>query len=308
MAASGWHAGPLAAVLALTLKNFRFQSFSVTNNIMKPTLSLSSRLAALAFVLAVATLSFHAEAFELNIGIQTWTLRNLNFDQMVEFAAKHHLKEVEITAMHLNPTGPLEEIKRKKAILEKNGLHVYTFGVAGTSLDKEENRKLFEFAKFMGIKLIVVEPNDFKIFDNLEELVKEYDIKVAIHNHGLKSMYGNPLVVKNVLKHRDPRIGVCLDVGWVTAATFDAAKVYREYEGRVFDIHLKDKRIEKKAQGDDAAIDTKIGEGQTNLKGLFAELKKSNYPGILAIETDGDYKDPTDFVVSALKFVKENQP
>ena len=202
----------------------------------------------------------------------------------------------------------MDEIKRKREILEKNGLHVYTFGVAGTSLDKEENRKLFEFAKFMGIKLIVVEPGDFKIFENLEELVKEYDIKIAIHNHGLKSMYGNPLVVKNVLKHRDPRIGVCLDVGWTTAATFDAAKTYLEYEGRVFDIHLKDKRIEKKAQGDDVAIDTKIGEGQTNLKGLFAELKKSNYSGILAIETDGDYKDPTDFVESALKIVRENTP
>ncbi|MBI3415798.1 MAG: sugar phosphate isomerase/epimerase [Verrucomicrobia bacterium] len=275
---------------------------------MKPIKSISLSFATLLAALAIASFSIRAAAFELNIGIQTWTLRNLNFDQMVEFAAKHHLKEVEITAMHLNPTGPMDEIKRKREILEKNGLHVYTFGVAGTSLDKEENRKLFEFAKFMGIKLIIVEPGDFKIFDNLEELVKEYDIKVAIHNHGLKSMYGNPLVVKNVLKHRDPRIGVCLDVGWATAATLDAAKVYREYEGRVFDIHLKDKRIEKKTQGEDTSIDTKIGEGQTNLKGLFAELKKSNYNGILAIETDGDYKDPTDFVASALKFVKENQP
>ena len=94
------------------------------------------------------------------------------------------------------------------------------------------------------MKLIIVEPNDFKIFDNLEQLAKEFDIRVAIHNHGIRSMYGNPAVVKNVIKHRDPRIGICLDVGWITAAGFDAAKVYKEYEGRVYDIHLKDKKVE----------------------------------------------------------------
>src|SRR5205814_7219162 len=115
------------------------------------------------------------------------------------------------------PKASMEELKKKKAVLEKNGLVAYTFGVAATSLNREENRKLFEFARFMGMKLLVVEPNDFKIFDNLEELVKEYNIKLAIHNHGIQSLYGNPLVLKNVLKYRDPRIGVCLDTGWVTS-------------------------------------------------------------------------------------------
>jgi sugar phosphate isomerase/epimerase len=225
----------------------------------------------------------------------------------VEFAVKHKLKYLQTTDKHINPKGSIDEIKRKKAILDKNGLVCYTFGVAGTSLDKEENRKLFEFAKLMGIKLIVVEPNDFKIFDNLEELVKEYDIKIAIHNHGLKSLYGNPLVVRNVIQHRDPRIGVCLDAGWITAANFDAGKVFADYKGRVFDIHLKDKRIEK-TQGDDAAIDTKIGEGHAKLKGLFTQLINAKWDGVLAIETDSPIfaSSPADFVDGAIKFVEEN--
>src|SRR5260370_26426466 len=102
----------------------------------------------------------------------------------------------------------------------------------------------------MGRQSVVVEPGDFKILDQLEELAKEYDIKVAIHNHGIKSLYGNPLVVRTLLKHRDPRIGVCLDVGWSTSGRFDAAKTYREYEGRVLDIHLKDKKLTPSANGD----------------------------------------------------------
>ena len=176
--------------------------------------------------------------FEL--GLQTWTLRNLDFDQVVEFA------------------------------------------------------------KFMGIKVIVVEPRDFSIFDSLEKLVKEYDIRIAIHNHGLTSLYGNPLVVRNIIKHRDPRIGVCLDLGWVTASGFDAAKVFQEYDGRVYDIHLKDKTVQV-AENRLVGISAGIGEGDANISGLVEVLKSSGYKGVLAIETDSPLfaRQPSEFVTKA---------
>ena len=259
---------------------------------------------ALVIALTMVT-ALPSQAGEYNIGIQTWTLRNLTFDQMVEFCVKHKLNHLQVIANHLSPTAPEAELKRKKAILDRHGLKVYTFGVAGTSMDKEQNRKLFEFAKMMGIKLIIVEPRDYRILDNLEELVKEYDIKIAIHNHGIKSTYGNPLVVRNLIMHRDPRVGVCLDVGWVTSARFDAGKVFRDYKGRVFDIHLKDKTINHTASGD-VATPAGIGEGNCNFKGLFAALRDANYEGVLAIETDRSLKDPEEFVVNAMKFVDAN--
>jgi sugar phosphate isomerase/epimerase len=157
------------------------------------------------------------------------------------------------------------------------------------------------------MKLLVVEPNDFEIFDNLEELVKEYDIKLAVHNHGIKSMYGNPLVVQNVLKHRDSRIGVCLDTGWLTSARFDAAKTFKEYEGRVFDIHLKDKKVTCTDKGD-TSVDTFVGDGDTNFKDFFKALKEAKYDGVLAIETDNDLKDPTEHVTKAIRYFKDNKP
>src|SRR5436305_12071952 len=123
------------------------------------------------------------------------------------------------------------------------------------------------------------------IWDNLEELVKEYDIKLAIHNHGLGSPYGNPETVKKVLGARDSGIGVCLDVGHVTGAGFDAAKVFHDYDGRVYDIHLKDKKIET-ANGKQVINDVMIGTGQANYKELFKELHKAKWDGVLAIETD----------------------
>lgn len=270
--------------------------------------SILRRSLLLAFALT-ALASAHAVDLADQLAIQTWTLRNLNFDQVVAFAQKHGIKELQLIPNHLDyKKESKEDIAAKKAKLEAAGLHAYTYGVAGTSLDKEENRKLFEFAKFMGMKLVVVEPGDFKIWDNLEELAKEYDIKVAVHNHGIKSTYGNPATVQNILRHRDARLGVCMDIGWITSANFDAAKVFKEYNGRVFDLHLKDKRVEKVKEGDDVSMDTNIGEGQANLKGLFKVLKETGYTGDLAIETDSNdfARAPDDFVAKAKQFVTEN--
>jgi sugar phosphate isomerase/epimerase len=253
------------------------------------------------------TRSSQAANYELRFGVQTWTLRNLDFDQVVAFAVKHKIKYLEMIGKHMDPFAAPEETLRKKAILDKNGLVCYTFGVNATSMDKEKNRKLFEFAKLMGINLIIVEPRDMKEWDNLEDLVKEYDIRLAIHNHGLTTTYGNPETVKKVLEQRDRRIGVCLDVGWVTAAGFDAAEVFRGYEGRVFDVHLKDKTVEKK-DGQEVVRDVSLGTGETNLKGLFQAMKAENWNGVLALETDQNLQDPTEYVLHAMNFVKENQP
>lgn len=257
--------------------------------------------------LVLLTGSLAAADLTGQLGLQTWTLRNLDFDQMVAFAKQQGITNLQVIGKHIDPNSPREEYLKKKAILEANGLRAYTFGVAGTSLDKEQNRKLFEFAKDMGISLIIVEPGDFKIFDNLEELAKEYNIRVAIHNHGIRSLYGNPLVVRNLLQHRDPRIGVCMDAGWITSTGMNPTTVFRDYQGRVFDIHLKDKKVEK-TQGDDVAMDTNIGEGQGKLADLFAELKKTGWKGILAIETDSDAfaRSPQEFVGKAKAFVEAN--
>ncbi|MGE3308568.1 MAG: sugar phosphate isomerase/epimerase family protein [Limisphaerales bacterium] len=259
-----------------------------------------------AAALLLATSSFAADLAS-QLGIQTWTLRNLNFDQVVEFAKKHGIRNLQMIGNHMDPNAPVEETRRKKAILDAAGLKVYTFGVAGTSLDKEANRKLFEFAKLLGIRVIVVEPNDFKILDNLEELVKEYDIRIAIHNHGIRSLYGNPAVVRALIKHRDPRVGVCMDAGWVTSTGMDPTDIFKKYEGRVYDIHLKDKRVEKTV-GEDVAFDTAIGQGQGRLGNLLAELKRTDWPGILAIETDSPEfaKNPDDFVAGAKAFVEQH--
>jgi sugar phosphate isomerase/epimerase len=261
---------------------------------------------AMATLCVGAALTLRAAGLADQVAIQTWTLRNLNFDQVVEFAQRHGIKDLQLIPNHLDyKKESKEQWATKKARLEAAGLRAYTYGVAGTSMNKEENRALFEFARFMGMKLVVVEPGDFRIWDNLEELAKEYDIRVAVHNHGIKSLYGNPAIVRQVIGHRDARLGVCLDVGWITSGNFDAAQVFTDYKGRVFDIHLKDKKVQKTAKGDDVANDTHVGQGDANYAGLFKVLRAQGYTGRLAIETDSQEfaRQPDEFVRKAKEFV-----
>lgn len=265
--------------------------------------SLFTKCAAL---VAACLLGISARADDLKLGVQTWTLRNLSFDQVVEFCTKHKIKYVELIPNHIGLDDSKEQWQKKKDAMEKAGLIPYTFGVAGTSLDKEKNRHLFECAKFFGMKLIVVEPGDFKIFDQLEELAKEYDIKVAIHNHGIYSMYGNPAVVRNVLLHLDKHIGVCLDVGWIASSRLDPAKTFKEYNGRVYDIHLKDKKVTCTDKGD-RNTDVFLGDGDANLKSLLKACKDAHWDGVLAVETDKDLKDPTEHMEKAIEFFGANK-
>ncbi len=268
-------------------------------------LRLAFVAAAAALPAAVAPLAAAPAADSgVKLGLQTWTCRNMEFDQVVAFAKKHGIRHLQLIAKHMDPHAPREETLRKKAILDREGLVAYTFGVAGTSMDKAKNRQLFDFAKLMGIRVIVVEPKNPAEWDNLEELVKEYDIKLAIHNHNLDTVYGSPEKVKKVLAVRDRRIGVCMDVGWITAAGFDAAEAFRGYDGRVYDLHFKDKVVETAADGKKVPVDTEIGKGAANYRGLFAAIKQSKWSGVLAIETDSKAfaEDPNKLVAGAKAF------
>lgn len=257
----------------------------------------------LAFVACLSLLLGAAALAAPRLGLQTWTCRNMTFEEAVVFAAKLGIKDIEVFHRHLDPAASKEENLKKLALLRKHGVTAYSIGVSATSMDKEANRQLFELAKLFNMGLIIVEPTNPAEWDNLEELVKEYDIKLAIHNHGTGTVYGNPATIKEVLAKRDRRIGVCLDVGWVTAAGFDAAAIFRNYGDRVYDIHLKDKRLDQLDEHG-RPLDTMIGLGNSNYAELFDAIKETGWSGVMSIETDSAAfaENPTEFVTRAKAF------
>ena len=257
-------------------------------------------------VLLSAVLTLPAQP---KLGLQTWTCRHMSFEEAVLFAAREGITQLELFRKHLDPSAPVEELLQKKAFLAEHGVTAYSIGVSGTSMDKEENRQLFELAKLFDMKVIVIEPREAAQWDVLEELVKEYDIKLAVHNHGTGTVYGNPATVKHVLAERDHRIGVCMDIGWVTAAGFDAEQVFRNYGDRVYDMHLKDKRLDQE-DAPNRPKDTFIGLGNANYAGLFDAIKEKRWSGVMAIETDSPefQQDPTAFVRAAKAFFDAHFP
>jgi len=221
------------------------------------------------------------------LGLQVWTCRDLTFERTADLAVKHSIRYLQLTPAMLGlPGASREELLRKKTYLEQRGLIAYSFGVNHTAVAKEANRPLFEVAKLFGMKLLTVEPRDPAAWDGLESLAKEYDIRLAIHNHGAGTVYGNPDEVKKILAVRDSRIGVCLDVGWITAAGFDAAQVFESYGDRVYDLHFKDRIVEKGADGKPGSRDVLLGKGDANYTGLFAAIARTGWSGVMAIESD----------------------
>ncbi len=230
----------------------------------------------------------------------------MSFEQAIDFAAANGITQIQLFNRHLDPKAPVEENLAKKAYMQARGVTAYTIGVSGTTMNKEDNRALFELAKLFDMKLIVVEPRNQPEWDNLEELVKEYDIRLAIHNHGTGTVYGDPATVRKILSERDHRIGVCMDIGWITGARHDAAEVFKQYGDRVYDMHLKDKKVP--ATPEARPVDTHIGQGDTDFAALAAAIKEKNWSGVMAIETDSPEfaKDPAEFVAGAKEFFQRH--
>jgi sugar phosphate isomerase/epimerase len=235
----------------------------------------------------------------LRIGVQSWTMRHLSFEKAVRATAAAGLHFIQFSSPHIDSKEPSGALLSKRRFLEAHGVVAYSFGVAEASTIESENRGLFEFARLLGLELVVVEPSDPRAFDSLERLAVEYGVDLAVHNHGPGTAYAEPARLMALLAGRDPRMGACLDSGWVTAAGYDAADVFRRYEGRVLDIHLKDLRLT--AMGEITHV--ALGEGQVNLTGLIDAARLAGFGGVAAIESDADLADAGDFVRSAAVFV-----
>ncbi len=158
------------------------------------------------------------------------------------------------------------------------GLKLKSYGVTPLSKDVGQCRKMFEFAKNMGIETIVSEPTE-DAFDTIESLCEEYGINLAIHNHPNPSHYWNPDTVLKVCKGRSKRIGACADTGHWLRSGLNPVECLKKLEGRIINFHFKDLN---KAGGD--ARDVPWGTGVSDVKGMLAEVKRQGLKAIFLIE------------------------
>jgi sugar phosphate isomerase/epimerase len=210
------------------------------------------------------------------LGTQAYTFRKFTFYEAVDKTASLGLhwieaypgqklsKEKPDVTLHYSMSPKIrEEIKKK---LAETRVKLINYGVVRLPNDEAECRRVFDFAKDMGIETIVAEPKP-EAFDLVDRLCREYKIKVAIHNHPKDSRYWHPDKVLEACKGRSKWIGACADTGHWMRSGVNPLEALRKLEGRIISLHFKDLN----QFGERKAHDVVWGTGKANVKAMLEE-------------------------------------
>jgi len=222
------------------------------------------------------------------MGIQSYSLRGFGADVAYKKINALGLHWAEPYRVHYAPTTDAAAIKRMKTKLDALDITVSSHGVHRFSKNHERNEQLFRFAKMAGIRNLSANPSPDS-FDSLEKLVDQYDVRIAIHNHGPGALYDQLEDGLKAVKGRDPRIGFCADLGHYIRSGIKPEDAIEALAGRLYGVHLKDfAEMKKKTQG------VILGEGHMDVKGTFTALRKAKFPadGALSLEYEENPKDP----------------
>lgn len=243
-----------------------------------------------------------SEKLGIKLSLQCYTYRAISFFETVDKAAAMGIKYLEIyPGQKLSPASPttkvdskltdsaIEDIKKKLA--DAGGLKLVAFGVTGIPPDEKGAREMFEFAKKMGIEVLVTEVTPTEMHD---KLCTEFNIKMALHNH---PQSWPPEKVLSATKDRCKLIGSCSDTGHWMRRGWVPVEQFKKLEGRVLHSHFKDLNdfgpLElKPGEKNPGQHDLPWGTGKGDAAGMLAELKRQNYHGYTSIEYEtGTVKD-----------------
>jgi inosose dehydratase len=225
---------------------------------------------------------------KLRLGIQLYSLRDFPVDKALQHAKDCGFEQVEFYSGMLPLNSSKEKIDEVVGMVKKLGLTISAHGVNKFTKDGDANRKIFEFAKNAGIKTLSADP-DPDSFDSLNALVKEFDVRIAIHNHGPKHRYNKALDVLRAVEKSDVRIGACADLGHYIRSGEKPVDVIRLLKGRLYGVHLKDfAEMQDKTKG------VILGKGHLDCAAVFDAMEKTGFPadGALSLEYEENPKDP----------------
>ena len=260
------------------------------------------QLSALGVAGAIAKPSFAMDQFEKStefpIGFAGYSFAKFDIDKMISMMQRLNVKNLSLKEIHLplNSTKEAIEVAKKKFV--DGGINVYTVGVVYMR-SKEAVDQAFEYAKMVGVEMIVGVPNQ-DLLSYAESKVKETNIRLAIHNHGPEDkLYPSPKDVYDRIKNFDSRVGLCIDIGHTLRAGVLPEKAVKDYRDRLFDLHVKDVT----AMAKDAKV-LEIGRGAINYPAFMEALEKINYKGMCSIEYEKDMSDPLVGMAESVGFVR----
>lgn len=246
------------------------------------------------------------------VGCQAWTFNHYSVMEAIDKTAAAGGKVIEFfPGQKLSPDQPDvkfdhnasdEVIAQVQARLKERGIRAVNYGVVQIPTDEAGARKIFEFAKRLGLYGITTE--SVESIDTIEKLVKEYDIRVGFHDHDRQPnnpsyRMWDPNYVLSVVKGRDPRIGLTADTGHWTRSGLKPLDCIKLAKGRIISLHLKDSNEDSLN-----AHDVPWGTGTANIRGILDELKRQHFEGNISIEYEYNWNDNVIDAAQCIGFVR----
>ncbi len=219
---------------------------------------------------------------------------------MIEFFPGQTLKPGSDVKVH--HTMPEAAMKELLAECERQGVRGVNYGVVGAG-NPAEVQSIMAFAKKMGLYAVCTESTEQVVA--WEAAAKEFDVKVAFHEHGgsmsnPKYKVWNPLYIRGVVESRDRRVGACADLGHWCTSNLVPVECLRILDGHIVSVHLKDK-----ATNGNAPV-VVAGKGVVDVAACLEELKRQKFDGHISIEHEADWKDSVPQVKANIDFVKSH--
>ena len=225
------------------------------------------------------------------VGIQSNALARFNQDmgETLGHITDLGLYWAEIVEAYYPITQDEAKIAEAAALLARHDVKMESFFLGDIDVTQEDQgRRLFEFAKKTGVSMLVVQPL-LESFPILDPLVKEYDIKIAVHNHGPDHRFDRMEDAIKAVAPCDWRVGFCLDTGHCMRTGENPVEAVRRLGHRMFALHVRDHAYLRRQR---SIPETIIGEGALDLKGLFRALRDVHFDGPISLEMYKTRADP----------------
>ena len=223
----------------------------------------------------------------LNLGVASYSLRNFSRAQAIQMTKALGTRFINLKSVHLPYETSPAEISAARQEIEAAGLQIVGGGLITFETDTDDGvRKYFDYARAAGMPLIVgsCKPT---VLPRIERFVKEYNIKLAIHNHGPGDVFPSPYDALKAVEGMDARMGLCIDLGHSVRAGTDVARAVADAGPRVLDMHAKDLRDLRVAESQCV-----VGEGKIPIVAIFRQLEAIRYAGYVNLEYEIEPDNP----------------
>jgi inosose dehydratase len=228
----------------------------------------------------------------LKLGVASYTFRKFTLDQAIDMTKQAGFKYINLKDVHLPLKSTKEERQAARQKIEAAGLTLMGGGVIYMKNDEAQIQQIFEYAKESGMPVIVCSPVPDAL-DAIEKKAREFNILIAIHNHGpTDKTYPSPLDVLALIKDRDPLMGICMDIGHTVRIGVDPVECIDRCGSRLHDLHLKD---ETKAAPDGKP--TELGHGVIDIVGVLDALAARKFPYHIGLEYEANENNPFPYVM-----------